>query len=546
MKYILKRILIGVSIGVLLMIIKGNFLMVVDALQPVDGNIIGYTFPPEMPVINEENFYWTNIWGKTNYTPGITQLNTYANYNYDIRDFNGDNNILDSDYISFVNIKNTDMTIYGKNTLCSLNSTWCIGNSHPFVGVQGIDLQFGPLDNNNWAPDNGSSDTWDSFIKVESGSTYSMLVGIQKDSNLSFYDRTDLNISLNFRGSLYTNGSLSTPGVGMNNYMRIDTLEWLSPSNITNGNPNQAYIKIRFTMDSPLNDSNNDNYYLGYSDYFYMTRLFIDVGSTPGDNANNNTPFIYNTSNNDGNFNIYNLSFVEEGFIDITGQGGSIPDYSALDLDTLTNYDLAIVESLETQCSNTDIICHLQNIFNYIKQIFINIRNFFQGIIDFIYHIFIPTGSQIEDLKNYFLLQLDELTDKLGFFAFPFQVISDIFTIYINVLTHNTSNYVITIPALREPIWNNVIYNGGTLDFGYIINYGVIKNLYDIYYMFISVYIILLFLDLCYDSFGSFISGNLHTSSSYTQQDLEMFNNNTGEVYTTTRTIKTTHRNIRS
>ena len=60
-KYILKRVIIGVLIALAIMIIKGNFLMVVNARTSTDNKYTFFT-NPEQPVTNYANGnYYSNF-----------------------------------------------------------------------------------------------------------------------------------------------------------------------------------------------------------------------------------------------------------------------------------------------------------------------------------------------------------------------------------------------------------------------------------------------------------------------------------------------------
>ena len=102
-----------------------------------------------------------------------------------------------------------------------------------------------------------------------------------------------------------------------------------------------------------------------------------------------------------------------------------------------------------------------------------------------------PTVSKKEnkftDLLNYF-------KERFGFLTYPFEFLINFAQ---RILSINYSEPVIHIPELREPVNNNVIFNGLDFNFNSLLNNNTFSYIYNIYLIAVDFIIIVLFIFLC-------------------------------------------------
>lgn len=522
MKGILKKVLIGVLIGIILMLVRKTLFINVNA-KANDNNIYFFTDNGVDSPTNYDNLYYTNSCIGCSSTEPLWKpqpISEMVKTERNLETNNAGNRTFFPPLSPLPSINDYKYTL-DSMSCNSQNSSDC-----DYDSITEIRIDFNEF---LYTPDNKQITNF----PIEKDKYYSFLLGIQKEDSLKFYSNSDtinltsdsVNIKIGYSHTIESEPVFSVPN--SQNYIDIEEVKWLSPNSIDNGNgdSNQAYIIVKFKIkDSAILENYN----------YYLSSITFDVAPIGGtDNGKNiNSFFIMNTDRNiSGKFYFYTYSFLENGYFEIVSSNnnvvGAVPNY-----DYISSSDLEILDKLES-CEPLDIACHVRNISTMIKSFFVRVGNFFVSIVNFLKSLFIHTDRQWDFLGNRFNALLNDLDLRLGFLTYPFHIFSDLFNIYIDLINNRNDNYVITLPELKEPFSNNTIWQGGSLDLGYIFHYGVIGDFYDIYYMFVSVYIILLFINFLYDAFSSFINGNLHSSSSYSLQELSYFDSN-GELKTKT------------
>lgn len=119
-------------------------------------------------------------------------------------------------------------------------------------------------------------------------------------------------------------------------------------------------------------------------------------------------------------------------------------------------------------------------------------------IIDALKSLFIPKDGFFEDFINDFK---DNFLGKLGFLAYPFELIADILGRYLNIST----NPVINIPQINEPFTGGMLIAATSFNIKEIFETGEIGTFYNIYLSFVSVIIIFMFLNYSIKKFNEFV-----------------------------------------
>lgn len=120
------------------------------------------------------------------------------------------------------------------------------------------------------------------------------------------------------------------------------------------------------------------------------------------------------------------------------------------------------------------------------------------GFFDMLKALFIPSEDFFEDFINDFK---QIFLKKLGFLAYPFELIGDIFDRYMNV----QSNPVINIPQINEPFTGGKLISATSVNLKEIFEHGAIGTMYSIYRSCVSVLIIVMFLNFSMKKYDEFV-----------------------------------------
>lgn len=166
-------------------------------------------------------------------------------------------------------------------------------------------------------------------------------------------------------------------------------------------------------------------------------------------------------------------------------------------------------------CDLTDIVCHLNNFkimvgnfFNFIKNAFLSIFDFFGNLIssiinafkDLFSFLFVPSDDFISSKVN----ELDsDLKSELGILYFPFSLLQSVLNRFIN---YEDTYHVMRIPSISIPFFGKLT-DSTTFDIKAFFNNEQIKPIYDIYIMCVWGICSVLLVKLCYSKLKAFLGG---------------------------------------
>lgn len=333
--------------------------------------------------------------------------------------------------------------------------------------------------------------------KLEKDKHYEILVQIQKSSDLNFYLNSDT-INLNSDTITFYGAK---PGnnydINISDYVNISSVAWVPPILLNTDSDDYSYIHIKFSINDLLD-----------SDYLQFSKLSLDSGDFSGNisqQMNSSSSFLFNTDSDSHVFKIRSFSLIE-GYITLSGfnessSGGGYSNGGGHwdNLDNISENDLSIFNN-EILCDDNDIVCHLKNGINYFKNMLTRFWNFVQGLGYAIY------GSIINALKYLFIPDPNEfsskissisgsLTNQFGFIYDSFSLIANFLNRFLHISDLQTN--IIHIPVIKEPFNDVVLYSGGDFNIGDIFNSNALYNLYRIYRIFISAFLVISFLNYC-------------------------------------------------
>lgn len=327
---------------------------------------------------------------------------------------------------------------------------------------------------------------------------YEILVEIQKSDDLNFYMNSDT-INL-IKDNITFFGAKSTGGYDINNfndYIVIKSINWVPPTLHNTDSDNYAYIKVAFEVSDLLDVP-----------YLQLSGVSFESGDYSGNISqymNSSSSFLFNTDTSSHAFKIRSFSLIE-GYITLSGfqetdhnsgysNGGGRWD----NLDHISQDDIEIFNN-ELVCDDTDIVCHLKNGINYFKNMLTRFFNFVQGLGYAIYeslvnalkYLFIPDS---EEFSSKISSISDSFTTQFGFIYDSFSLIGNFLNRFLHISDLQTN--IIHIPVIKEPFNDVVLYNGTDFNIGEIFESGNFSNLYRIYRIFISAFLIISFLNYC-------------------------------------------------
>ncbi len=179
-------------------------------------------------------------------------------------------------------------------------------------------------------------------------------------------------------------------------------------------------------------------------------------------------------------------------------------DFTSFNYSTSNKADLTPI--VDEQQKTNEKLDEAENtrkgIWGTIKEIFTSIielpGKIVNLLIDGLKSLFIPSDDFFENFINDFK---DKFLNKLGFLAYPFELIGDILSRYMNI----ASNPVITIPNIYEPFTGGLLISATSVNLKEIFEYGAIGTMYGIYRSCVSVLIIVMFLNFAIKKYDEFV-----------------------------------------
>lgn len=154
--------------------------------------------------------------------------------------------------------------------------------------------------------------------------------------------------------------------------------------------------------------------------------------------------------------------------------------------------------------------------------------------------LFVPNESVLTYVYTTLKIKTDE---QFGFLLTPIELFKNII-IRFNDLSD--SNLVINIPDIKVPNFDFLIIKKTSFSFSDLLTNNIIlNNLWILYLDFVDVYLILGFLNLCWNKLNSFIGGTISENEYLTVEDSETYDNVTGEFKGARRRISKSKRQRR-
>lgn len=456
-KYILKRIIIGVGIALILLLIKGNLLTVVNA----SGN---NSFSYNVDNIDDLKTYQNKV--VSNFASTSTDIVPY--FSSTVHRVNVDSLEPSSDYSISPTLITSSLTL-GSSQYTNI-----------YALLTQINLQY---------PQQKP------FI-LHRGNHYSVLIDILKSQDLSFYMNPESikldNDSIDIYSVYVKNNQTITSTI--NDYIDIDSVRWITSMN-TNIDKNHAFILLEFT----LNDFAEQN--IDYSLY----SLNINVANFDAylNKYLSTSSFLFNSTNQDHSFSINSFSIIENGYIDFDGvecSGDTCHSGVAIygDKDKISYEDISIIQDGE-DCALTDISCHLRNIKTKINNLIIRIGNIVENFISGLQFLFVPSD---ESLENFISTSKSDLESQVGFLSYPFELFISFLNRFFTLQPSSTISYN------GFEFMNHRIIPSFTFDFNSLLEDERIDTFYNYYFIFINGLLCIAFVNLCLNKFKFFFGGD--------------------------------------
>lgn len=471
LKYIIKRILIGVGIAICLMGIKGSL---IGNVYAANDDII-FNVPNSSALYNYDGLVYSNFDKNTSgsYDDAIVSISTYKTQ---------------------VNSSN-----YGNNgekdLIGNINSNFILDayDNYNYYTFYGINIIFNV---------NGL------YWKLKKDTDYQIVLKFHKHKNLTYYNENfNQDHVLNTLVFDFDNGVSSVP---VDNFI-TSSFEWKiipDEKNLTKQSQ-YAFLIINFRFNSEDWSADFDNFSL----------QSLTIKPPTNYNIERDTPraFIINRFGSDLEYKISYLAFLENGSISIGGvdtgsSGGSHSSGTGRheNLDVVHESDMVVFNDLEL-CSFTDIACHVRNIISTIKNTFIRlgngiselistVSNIVNELIDKIKSLFIPSS---EYLENFTTQNKNLFHNKLGILVYPFELIANVLNNFLNL----QRNSIISFNGLTLPFFDKEIIPPFTFDFDTYLKSNDFIIFYNYYLIVINALIIFMFFNLCINKFKSISGG---------------------------------------
>lgn len=331
------------------------------------------------------------------------------------------------------------------------------------------------------------------YYRMEKNLHYSFMFTIESDNIIPFDNIIDIknpNSNITFdiiaRDSNYNDHSMLS---------YIENLEvYFYPGGTITNNTNYSFLKIDFDSLPTMRE-------------WLLWYLSISF------NSNNINDYFFKNDNINGVMRLSQAVMVQDATLEV------IPTTNYDEYFGLTSGSPLNDNSIYEDCSQygiteigENIACNTRNVVSGVKHfldnLLFNITNLFE-------YVFIPNFNDIKDVISD---GIEVVLQKLGFIAYPIELLGDLVNRFLDLhpLVGGIQTLTIDIPEVRDPFYNEVIIQPGTWALGQILTTGTIGQLYVIYKLFITAYLIFLFLCLCDDAFVSFINGDGGRVGTYT------------------------------
>lgn len=134
---------------------------------------------------------------------------------------------------------------------------------------------------------------------------------------------------------------------------------------------------------------------------------------------------------------------------------------------------------------------------------------------------------------DYFSTKFEELTDNvtdiLGFLAYPFTLVVNTFEFFLTV--EDTGSYVFSWDNIGVPNFeDHVLIQAGSYDLGQLLENSKIASLRNIGFVFINALLLLAFLQLCHNKYSQIFGGDVSTTEFISVAEEYDIDYKTGEV----------------
>lgn len=470
LKYIIKKILIGVGIAIILMGIKGSL---IGNVYAANDDVI-FNVPNSSNLYNYDGLVYSNFdkYTSGSYDEAIPAISTYKTMVYSSN--YGNNGV--------------------KTLIGNINSNFTLEpmDSYSYYTFYGIKINF-----------NETGLYW----KLKKDTDYQVVLKFHKHKNLSYYDE-----------SFNQDHVLNTYIYDLDNENPVNadtfitsSFEWkIIPDEEDLTKQSQyAFLIINFRF-------NSEDWFEDF-DNFSLQSMTITPPSGYHMTRDSPRAFITNKTNSNLGYKISYLTFLENGSISIGGvdtgsSGGSHSSGGGRhdNLDVVHESDMVVFNDLEL-CSSTDIACHVRNIISTIKNTFIRlgngiselistVSNIVNELIDKIKSLFIPSS---EYLENFTTQNKNLFHNKLGILVYPFELISNVLNNFLNL----QRNSVISFNGLTLPVFDKQIIPPFTFDFDTYLKSNDFITFYNYYLIVMNAVIIFMFFNLCVNKFKSISGG---------------------------------------
>lgn len=134
-----------------------------------------------------------------------------------------------------------------------------------------------------------------------------------------------------------------------------------------------------------------------------------------------------------------------------------------------------------------------------------NLSNFFTNLgtmlLNGLTSLFVPSNNFFTD---YFNQTKSDFSAKAGILYLPFDILDTFNTFVQNI---SSSDYVIHISQINDPIFNQPIITAQDFDLSQTFTTGAIGTIHDIYLYFVDTLLILAFIRFCYNEFYKIVGG---------------------------------------
>lgn len=470
LKYILKRIVIGVGIILVLSFLRGIFILDVQAKEyPI----------PNYYMENTNNFCKDNQNRlQTNFSTLDNQCNAKDYASISLQYYSEYLPTIENEYPYFIQDNISDTGTYGDYEF----------NYRNLYNLVGISLNL----SNRW--------------QIKSNQEYSLLIRINKSDTMN-YDTGNNELELeNFRIAIRDNNST----IVINEYITIEKFQYQIGRNINNINSNNTvegetnfnYILLNFKT-GELPTGEGTQYFNTIALYFNKYVDIENVKYVPNNqslyNIESTGTFDIKTTFIEGKTEFYGECEGDRCFYGIEYEG---------DLDIISGSDEELFQDYE-ECDNLDIACHVRNIRKGIDNLLVRIGNgikgFFENITRAIQSLFIPNfedmEQEVEEMQQVF-------NGKIGFIGDTFELLENLVDKFLDI---ENSNGIVNIPQINVPIFDRPIIQAQTWNLKEIFETGAIGTLYNIYKMFVSVILTLLMLNYFKREYDRVIRGGSKT-----------------------------------